>query len=213
MSLLFLSWLLFSVSKIFQTCLIQLLIRTLFSASEEKVLNVFLDHSTSFLITQQPFFHSGQYKPHQTRLIVQALDVLVNFVFQVSGELFYYLTQLPFLRQRWYFQSSGGCPNLSTHFRGNICILTMHRNVCLCYTIQSLTQVCFINGPFWLPFPVFVKFYYISYGFETVLATCTRIQKICILLYRWEKGWTLIPNKPSTLSSLRYNSIRMFYFC
>lgn len=76
----------------------------------------------------------------------------------------------------------------------------MHRNVCLCYTIRSLTQVCFINGPFWLPFPVFVKLYFISYGFETVLATCTRLQKICILLNRWEKGWTLIPNKPSTLS-------------
>lgn len=141
----------------------------------------------SFLITQQPFFHNGQYRPHQTRLRVQVLDVLVDFMFKASKELFYDLTQLPFLRWRWYFQSSGGSPDLSTHVRGNICILPMYKNACLYYTIWSLTQVCLVNGPSWLPFLAFVKLCYLSYDFETVLATCTRLQKICILLHRWEE--------------------------
>lgn len=90
----------------------------------------------------------------------------------------------------YYFEDRGDTSKvpmsvqICPHFRDNICIPTMHRNVCLCRTTQSLTQVCLVNGPSWLPFIAFLKLYYLSYDFETVLATCTRLWKICILLYR-----------------------------
>lgn len=52
-----------------------------------------------FQISQRPFFRNGQNKPNQTRLRVQVMYVLLNFVSEVSEELFYDLTQLLLLNR------------------------------------------------------------------------------------------------------------------
>lgn len=140
-----------------------------------------------FQTSQHPFFRNGQNKPNQIRLRVQVMHVLLNFVSEVSEELVYDLTEMLLLKQRWHLQSSCGCPNLSLQFKGNVCVLTMYRKVWLYYTIWSLTEVSLAHGPSWLSVRAFVVIYNLSSDLEVVLTTCTRLQKICILLDQWEK--------------------------